>query len=166
MVFYQKKIWKKIIWEKTSKFPTPISLDLSQSVWGFFFPVFFSKNKRIFWHYFYLFWERIKWRFPNANFDSCCSSFEKKQYYLKTCNTIFNQENIECFNLMEGSIILFLKSTRIDLENGVLNALSGIQDIGGHSTKDHHKCNFFTYPGRYLVQKTDIFHFFLFLWVT
>jgi len=43
--------------------------------------------------------KRIKWRFPNANFDSCCSSFEKKQYYLKTCNTIFNQENIECFNL-------------------------------------------------------------------
>ena len=61
---------------------------------------------------------------------------------------IFNSENIECDELYEGiyegSIIVYLKSTRIDFEKGVLNALSGVKDIGGHLTKNHHKCNCLT----------------------
>ena len=68
---------------------------------------------------------------------------------MKNCNTIFNQENIKCFDFYEGlyeeSVIVYLKSTRLDFEKGVLNALSGVNDIGGHLTKDHHKCNFLTW---------------------
>ena len=59
---------------------------------------------------------------------------------------IFSPENIECFELYEGiydrSIIVYLKSTRLDFEKSVLHALSGVKNIGGYSTKDHHKCNF------------------------
>lgn len=62
---------------------------------------------------------------------------------------IFNSENIECFEIYEGiydrSIIVYLKSTRIDFEKGVLNALSGVNNIGGYLTKDRHKCNFLTW---------------------
>jgi len=84
----------------------------------------------------------LTWRFPNTKFVECCSTSEKTQEYLKNCNTIFNQENIKCFELYEGlqaGIVVYLESTRIDFEKGVFNALSGVKDIGGYLTKDHHK---------------------------
>jgi len=79
--------------------------------------------------------QSLKWKFPEATFDSCCSTIEKKQKYLKTCNKVFQKENIECVDATQGSIILELKSSRIDFEKGVLNALSGVKYIGGYSTK-------------------------------
>jgi len=81
----------------------------------------------------------LKWRFPEANFTLCCSTMIDKQNYLKKCNEIFKKEKIECFDVTEGSIIVELKSYRIDFQEGILNGLSGIEYINGFSTNNHHK---------------------------
>jgi hypothetical protein len=81
----------------------------------------------------------LKWKFPKSKFYLCCSTIEKKQDYLETCNKVFEKENIECTDVTEGSIILHLKSTRIDFEKVVDNILSEVKFIGDHSTEDHHK---------------------------
>jgi len=81
----------------------------------------------------------LKWRFPEADFDICCSTIDTKQHYLKTCNEIFNSENIECVDASKGSIILTLKSTRIDFVKSVRYVLSKINHIDGQSTEKNHK---------------------------
>jgi len=81
----------------------------------------------------------LKWKFPKADFNKCCSTIEKKQNYLQKCNKIFNKENISCVGVTEGSIIVELKSTRIDFEKGVKKCLSGVNDIAGNTTQNHDK---------------------------
>jgi hypothetical protein len=94
----------------------------------------------------------LKWRFPEGDFDVCCSTIEDTQYYLKMCNEIFNPEKIKCVDVDKGSIILTLESTLIDFEKGIFNALFEVNHIGGQPTKEHRKYE----PGENIEQKPKV----------
>lgn len=92
----------------------------------------------------------LQWRFPEGDFDSCCSTPEDIEKFLSICNQTFQSDGIECGDTERGSANTKRGSVKIDFqsvapmersifERHIEAALTSQKYIHNFSTVGHHK---------------------------
>merc|ERR1711964_302162 len=77
--------------------------------------------------------------FPKGDYKQCCSTEENKGNFLKQCNEIFKDYDIECTDAKSGSIIIEYETRLLNTEEVMNEVVSTHDKIGEYCKTEGHE---------------------------